>query len=150
MNQLHTSHPRHSFGSNIANEMIGVSKIKLRRPNAQSMAVLCSFISADKLLRDWAAGTPGRFQCEFEIHYLDGSELCGSIARRYRNRGCLSLGGYVRQTIMETEATAPDALPVLRFARRLGRQGLRSEAVDAAFLCTYETEDFGGVDRADD
>lgn len=146
MNQLYSSQHLPAFAKKFAHEMIGVCKIKLRRPSTQTMAVLSCFISADKLLRDWAADVPGSFECDFQIHYLDGSELSGRIARRRGNRGCLSLGAFVRQAIMEIGNTAPETISILRFERRLGGQGTRSEAVDSAFLCTYEIEDFGSVD----
>jgi hypothetical protein len=113
-------------------EKVGVAKIRIRQSAAHSMAVLGSFVAADRLLKSWATGRRDQPACEFEIIYLDGSELSGLYPMRQKCTTRQSLGAYVRRVIEQM-----DGLASIRFGA--GRPPAR-------FLDEYEVEDFAERD----
>ena len=98
-------------------EKVGVAQIRIRKAQ-HSIAVLGSFVAADRLLKAWAAARDCR-ECEFEIRYLDGYRLSGRYPMRHKNTTRQSLGAHVRRQLAAAD-TAPDR-----------------------FLDRYEIEDFG-------
>ncbi|CAN7231963.1 hypothetical protein LJR289_000833 [Pseudoduganella sp. LjRoot289] len=102
-------------------EKVGIARIRIHQERARSTAVLGSFVSADKLLRSWAAGPQDYFECDFEIEYLDGYRICGRYPMWQKCTTRQSLGAYVRRTL--------DQL-----------------AVPGKFLERYEVEDFAERD----
>jgi hypothetical protein len=131
----------------IGTEKVGVSKITLRQRHAPTMAVVGSFVAAEKLLRAWAADVGAGFDCDFTIHYLDGYQLCGAFPVSGRGNARQSLGDYVRLTLQP-----PDVLPPRRRARAPDAGGLRfgrndmpcptpTEASQQSFLAGYDVSD---------
>jgi len=113
-------------------EKVGVAKIRIRQSAAHTMAVLGSFVAADRLLKSWATGKRDQPACEFEIVYLDGFELSGLYPMRQKCTTRQSLGAYVRRVIEQM-----DGLASIRFGA--GRPPER-------FLDQYEVEDFAERD----
>jgi hypothetical protein len=106
-------------------EKVGIAQIRIRKA-AHSIAVLGSFVAADKLLKAWAAARDCQ-ECEFEIRYLDGSRLSGSYPMWHKSSTRQSLGAHVRRVVGGAGATT------LHFAPGTGPD---------RFLDHYEVEDF--------
>ncbi|GGX81016.1 hypothetical protein GJV26_22895 [Massilia dura] len=107
-------------------EKVGVAQIRIRKAE-HSIAVLGSFVAADRLLKAWAAARDCS-ECEFEIRYLDGYRLSGSYPMRQKSTTRQSLGAHVRRVVTGTRAT----------------DGLHFDAGTGLerFLDHYEVEDF--------
>lgn len=108
-------------------EKVGVAQIRIRKAE-HSIAVLGSFVAADKLLKAWAAARDCR-ECEFEIRYLDGYRLSGRYPMWQKSTSRQSLGAHVRRQLVDTRA--PTTL--------LFSPGTSPDR----FLDHYEVEDFG-------
>ena len=106
-------------------EKVGVAQIRIRKAE-HSIAVLGSFVAADKLLKAWAAARDCQ-ECEFEIRYLDGYRLSGSYPMWQKSITRQSLGAHVRRVLTGTRATT------LHFDPGTGPD---------RFLDHYEVEDF--------
>ena len=107
-------------------EKVGVAQIRIRKAE-HSIAVLGSFIAADKLLKAWAAARDCN-ECEFEIRYLDGYRLSGLYPMWQKTTRRQSLGAHVRRVLDDTRARA-----TLHFDTGTGPD---------RFLDQYEVEDF--------
>lgn len=113
-------------------EKVGVAKIRIRQQRSCTMAVLGSFVAADKLLKNWAAALQPSAECDFEIEYLDGYTVTGRYPMRQKCTTKQSLGAYVKRVI---EGVAAGAQPV-------AIAGMEA----AGFLARYEVEDFAERD----
>lgn len=112
-------------------EKVGVAKIRIRQQRSCSMAVLGSFVAADKLLKSWASALQPSAECEFEIQYLDGYTVTGRYPMRQKCTTRQSLGAYVKRVIEGMGGGVPAAIA----------------GVEAAgFLERYEVEDFAERD----
>jgi hypothetical protein len=107
-------------------EKVGVAQIRIRKAE-HSIAVLGSFVAADKLLKAWAAARDCN-ECEFEIRYLDGCRLSGRYPMWQKSTTRQSLGAHVRRQLGDPRAPA-----TLHFAPGSGPD---------RFLDRYEVEDF--------
>lgn len=113
-------------------EKVGVAKIRIRQQRSCTMAVLGSFVAADKLLKNWAAAMQPSAECDFEIEYLDGYTVTGSYPMRQKCTTRQSLGAYVKRVI---EGVTASGQPV-------AIAGMEA----AGFLARYEVEDFAERD----
>jgi len=113
-------------------EKVGVAKIRIRQQRSCTMAVLGSFVAADKLLKNWASALQASAECDFEIEYLDGYTVTGRYPMRQKCTTKQSLGAYIKRVF---ERGAAGAQPV-------AIAGMEA----AGFLERYEVEDFAERD----
>ncbi|GAB2865186.1 hypothetical protein GCM10027277_37620 [Pseudoduganella ginsengisoli] len=118
--------------SKYVEEKVGVAKIRIRQQRSCTMAVLGSFVAADKLLKNWATAMQPSAECDFEIEYLDGYTVTGRYPMRQKCTTRQSLGAYVKRAIEGVAA---------------GGKAVAIAGMEASgFLARYEVEDFAERD----
>lgn len=121
-------------------EKIAVRRIRIINCIERTTAVVASFFTVDRVLRDWLRGAGGKvLDCDFEIVYDDGVVLSGHYHFRRKNGRRPALMPFICKHLTES---CDAGRSVAGFPLR----GLT--AVPSVFLARYETEDFARLQEA--